>query len=84
MLKRPANANLPAIEILGLGGVKVWHAIALLWAILAFVRPGYPKRAVVFLLIFFTITGCGRDSGVVVRSGENGLREPFNIVRNGR
>lgn len=80
MLKRPANANLPAIEILGLGSVKVWHAVVMLLAIMAFVRPGYPKRMMVFLLIFFTITGCGRDSRVVIGGAKDGLREPLNVV----
>lgn len=60
--------------------MKVWHAVALLWAIMAFVRPGYPKRALVFLLIFFTITGCRADTRVVIGGGENGLREPLNII----
>ena len=40
------------------GRVKVWHAVLIGLGLVVYVRPVALKRALLLLLIFFSVTGC--------------------------
>ncbi len=53
--------------------MKVWHVLVMLVMIMRYVRWLPAKRALLFSLIFFTITGCSRDANHIV----HGVRQPL-------
>lgn len=46
--------------------MKIWHALLIAVAIMAFVPRLSVKRGLLFLLIFWTVTGCKRDADIIV------------------
>lgn len=58
--------------------MRVWHAVVLLGLIMAFVRPLWLKRGLLFALIFLTITGCGRNPDRIVSHPSEFRRVAFS------
>lgn len=45
--------------------MKVWHALILAGLIAAYVNPAWLRRSLLFLLIFFCVTGCDGNASTL-------------------